>query len=191
MHISKVTAVSLAHNRRGNSCHRPGQPGLSGHTLVTLKPGFAHDIADLHAVFGIINFTRLFLGSTVLRMHAPGPHAFLMLKLDYGHPLAIVGKKPLCEMYPGIVWASSIMRATRTTYSSRTLGIRRDRKTVTIISSLLEAYVGAFGGRRPIPFLNSDHRFARSGSIPRWLRSPPCLYPRGRNDGRSRVRVHG
>src|SRR5215510_12871877 len=71
-------------------------------------------------------------------------------------------KKPLCEMYPGMVLASSIMRSTRATYSSRTFGIRRERKTVTIMASLLTSYPDLVVACRLVRILNGHHRFWRS-----------------------------
>ena len=43
--------------------------------------------------------------------------------------------KPLCEMYPGIFRASSLIRADHCAYSSWASGFTRERNTVTNIQS--------------------------------------------------------
>src|SRR5262245_66604659 len=48
------------------SAGRPESSG--GRAFIALEPRFPHQVADLHAVLGIINFTRFFLRGPVLRI---------------------------------------------------------------------------------------------------------------------------
>ena len=68
-------------------------------------------------------------------MHAPGALAFLVLELDDGDALAVVGPEALVRDVARDGRAICCMRSTSATYSSCRPGRRRERKTVTIMGA--------------------------------------------------------
>src|SRR4029077_6548894 len=61
--------------------------------FLTFESGFSYQVAYLDAVFGIVNFSCLFLRRTVFGVHAPCPHALLMFELNHRHSFAVFGEK--------------------------------------------------------------------------------------------------
>ncbi|HET9413053.1 MAG TPA: hypothetical protein VFO74_02885 [Pseudolabrys sp.] len=61
--------------------------------MFELKLRFPDDVADLDAIFRIVNFTSLFLRGPMFGVHAPGKHPLFVLEFDNGNPLAVFGKK--------------------------------------------------------------------------------------------------
>src|SRR6516165_6706722 len=63
----------------------------------------------------------------------PDALPLFMREFDDGAALAVFGIKVLCEIWPGIVRASALMRSTAAAYSSRRSGFSRERNTVISI----------------------------------------------------------
>jgi hypothetical protein len=49
-------------------------------------------------ILGVVLLPRQFLRLDVLRVGTPGTQALFVLELDDGNALAVIGKKPLCEI---------------------------------------------------------------------------------------------
>ena len=91
-------------------------------------------VGNLDVVHFVVLQAALFLRLDMLRMRAPGALAFLMLELDDGDALAVLGPEPLVRDVAGNGAGDLRMRSTSAMYSSCRPGMRRERKTVTIMA---------------------------------------------------------
>src|SRR5574338_786797 len=97
----RVRAQSRACSRDAEKRQTQGATTLGRYALVKLEFGFTYHVADLHAVFGIVDFPGLFLRSAMFGVRAPGTHSLFVLELDDGNPLAVFGKKAFMRNVAG------------------------------------------------------------------------------------------